>query len=279
MALLQKAYLGATPLFRNTSFFEDDGAVPIDESSAVTVTANASAHTKGSWTELIASASANASWLILVVQNINTTTVDTNTLLDVGTGASGSEAAAISNIAVGGAITSGVNGIVIPIPIKIDSGTRIAARIQSVVTGGKTAGITAFLFDAGDHAVAPTSFDVIGTDAATSAGTAYSGASGTYVQAIASTSNKYRGVIFVPSTNSATVGGITINARIATGASGAEQDFATSRAGYQNNEAVFNVPPYLTLFGKNIPAGSRLSVKHDIAATPDRYGFCLIGIR
>jgi hypothetical protein len=279
MALLQKAYLGSTALFRNTSFFEDNGAVPIDESSAVTVTANASAHTKGSWTELIASASANASWLIVVVQNINTASVDTKTLLDVGTGASGSEAAAISNIAVGGAITSATNGVVIPIPIKIDSGTRIAARIQSVVTGGKTASITAFLFDAGDHAVAPTSFDVIGTDAATSAGTAYSGASGTYVQAIASTSNKYRGVIFVPSTNNATVGGITVNARIATGASGAEQDFAVSRAVYQNNEAVFTLQPFLTLFGKNIPAGSRLSVKHDIAATPDRYGFCLIGIR
>ena len=62
------------------------------------------------------------------------------------------------------------------------------------------------------------------------------------------------------------------------GASGSEQSFGLTLAQYGNNESLSIIPPYLSLFGRNIPAGSRLAVRHDIAATPDRYGFTLIGI-
>jgi hypothetical protein len=32
------------------------------------------------------------------------------------------------------------------------------------------------------------------------------------------------------------------------------------------------------VFGRNIPSGSRLAVRHAIAANPSNYGFTLIGI-
>jgi hypothetical protein len=278
MALLQKAYLGATPLFRNVDWFEDAYTL-VNNGGLVTITANTSAHTKGSWSELIASASANASLLVLLVQDVSTGAANTATLVDLATGASGSESAIASNIAVGGAITTtGPTGVCTAIPLKIASGTRLSARIQSVVTGGKTATVQAILVDAGDFATAPTTVDVIGTDTATSQGVNFSGASGTWVQATASTSQAYRAVAIVPSTHSASILGGEFRFDLGVGASGSEVVFGFTTASYANNESVQSIPPYLSLFGRNIPAGSRLAVRHNITTGPGGYGVTLIGI-
>jgi hypothetical protein len=279
MALLQKAYLGATPLFRNVDWFEAS-YTPVNSSAEVSLTANTSAHTKGSYSELIASTSANASLLVLMVQDVSAAATNTATLIDIATGASGSETDIIGNLAVGGALTTtGPTGVAVAVPLKIASGTRISARIQSVVTGGKTATAQVFLFDVGgDYATTPTSVDVITGDTATSQGISFSGASGTWVQAIASTSRAYRAVAIMPSTHNSNILTIGPQLEIGVGASGSEQAFGLTAASYVNNEAVQSSPPYLSLFGRNIPAGSRLAVKHNIAANPDRYGFTLIGI-
>jgi hypothetical protein len=279
MALLQKAYLGATPLFRNVDWFEAS-YTPVNSSAEVSLTANTSAHTKGSYSELIASTSANAGLLVLMVQDISTAATNTATLIDIATGASGSETDIIGNLAVGGALnTAGPTGVAVAVPLKIASGTRISARIQSVVTGGKTATAQVFLFDVGgDYATAPTSVDVIGGDTANSQGISFSGASGTWVQATASTSQAYRAVAIVPSMHSTSISTIAPQLELGVGAAGSEQVFGLTVASYGNSETVLSSPPYLSLFGRNIPAGSRLAVKHSIAATPDRYGFTLIGI-
>jgi hypothetical protein len=278
MALLQKAYLGATPLFRNVDWFEDAYTL-VDNGSLVTVTADTAAHTKGAWSELIASTSANASVLFLLVQDISSAGTNTATLVDLATGASGSESAIASDIAVGGAVTTaGPTGICTTIPIKIASGTRLSARIQSVITGGKTATVQAILYNAGDYATAPTSVDVIGGNTANSRGAAFSGASGTWVQAIASTTQAYRAVAIVPSMHDSTISTIETQLDLGVGASGSEVVFGTTIVGYNASENVQSSPPYLSLFGRNIPAGSRLAVRHNIASLSARYGFCLIGI-
>jgi hypothetical protein len=278
MALLQKAYLGATPLFRNEDWFAESYDL-INESSVVTVTANSSAHTKGAWSQIIASASANASLLILLVKDIQTSTANTATLLDLATGASGSETAFASNIAVGGAVTSTTDGIVFAIPIKIANGTRLSARIQSVVTGGKTASVQAYLFNVGDFSTAPTSVDVIGGNTANSEGISCSGSSGTWVEAIASTSQAYRAVALVPSTHNASVGFANIvQYDVGVGAAGNEVDFGLVKFVTTTQESVRSTPPYLSLFGANIPAGSRLAVRHNTTTQPERIGFTLIAI-
>jgi len=280
MALLQKAYLGATPLFRNEDWFEQSSYTLVNASAEVSITANTSAHTKGSYSELIASSSANAGLLVLMVQDIHASTVNTATLIDIATGASGSETDIIGNLAVGGAVTTtGPTGIVVAVPFKIASGTRLAARIQSVVTGGKTATAQVFLLTAGsDYATAPTSVDVIGGNTANSEGISFSGASGTWVQATASTSRAYRAVALVPSAHNGGLATINPQLELGVGAAGSEQAFGLAIVGYNTNESVLSLPPYLSLFGRNIPAGSRLAVKHNIAANPGHYGFTLIGI-
>jgi hypothetical protein len=280
MALLQKAYLGSTPLFRNEDWFEQSSYTLVNASAEVSITANTSAHTKGSYSELIASTSANTGLLVLMVQDIAVVSTNTATLIDIATGASGSETDIIGNLAVGGAVTTaGPTGVAVSIPFQIPSGTRLSARIQSVVTGGKTATAQVFLFDVGgDYATAPTSVDVITGDTATSEGISFSGSSGTWVQAIASTSRAYRAVAIVPSTHNSSISAFSPQFEVGVGSSGSEQTFGVTIVNYNANEFVQSSPPYLSLFGRNIPSGSRLAVKHNIGANPNRYGFTLIGI-
>ena len=282
MALLQKGYLGATPLFRNEDWFEDGSPNLVDVSSSVILTADTVAHTKGAWSQVIASTSADVSFLWVRASAFDADATNVASLLDLGTGASGSEAAFASNIAVGGASgvgSAGLQAIIFGVPVKIASGTRIAARMQSVVTGGRTGRVEIFAMNAGDYTTAPTTVDVIGTDTATSQGTSFSGASGTWVQGIASTSQAYRAIGVVLSTHDTNIGNFN-NAQfeMGVGASGSEVAFGSLRYNFNGNERLGITAPFTFLFGRNIPAGSRLAVKHPFPSNPERQGFTLIGI-
>jgi len=274
MALLQKGYLGSTPLWRDLVWYEMSSRKTIASSSA-SCTANTAAHTKGAWSQIIASTSAQGSWLHVNCSAFNTTATNTASLLDIAIGASGSEVAIISNVAVGGAAST-----YFTFPVQIPSGSRLSARIQSVVTGGKTGTVTLFVVDAGDYAASPTSVDVIGTSTANSQGTSFTGASGTWVQATASTSRAYRAISFVPSTHDSDIATITNSlAEIGVGAAGSEIDFASQRWTSNANEFIGTAQPFpIDPHGRAIPSGSRLAVRHAITANPSKYGFCLIGI-
>jgi hypothetical protein len=281
MALLQKAYLGSTALWRGTGWYEDAPFNTVNISSDVTVTADSSAHTKGAWSEIVASTSANASLLYVRVGGVGAGAANTAALLDIGTGASGSETAIAENIAIGSAGNSGAPAsfMMFALPYKLPSGTRISARIQSVVTGGETATVTMFVLDAGNYDATPASVDVIGASTANSQGTSFSGASGTWVQGIASTTRAYRAVGLVLSAHSSSLTNVTdATFEVGVGASGSEVSLGQLRHTYTTSETSSSVIPFISVFGRNIPSGSRLAVKHSIAANPDRYGFCLIGI-
>jgi hypothetical protein len=272
MALLQKGYLGATPLFRNIAWY--DAFAPFFLQAASTnVTTAATAHTKGSWSQSFASASGDVSLVALYVFNLATSTANSAALIDIGTGASGSETVVVPNIAVGGA--SEPNFYLFP--LKIASGTRIAVRAQGAQTS-KTFRADLTTFSTNDYAIAPTTLDAIGSSTANSQGTSFSGASGTWVEATASTSRAYRAVVLVPSTHDTDIVTGSPTLTVGVGASGSEVEFGIARPNYLNSEACRFNQPYITLFTRNIPAGSRLAVKHTIAADPSKYGFCLIGI-
>jgi hypothetical protein len=231
---------------------------------------------------LVASTSADASYLVIDVGGIAAVSTDTATLLDIGTGASGSETALIQNVAVGSASRGTGIGFVFGVPIKIASGTRLSARIQSVVAGGKTGTVIVRTFDMGDYAHAPTACDVIGTDTATSAGTAMTGASGTYAQVTASTANAYKAIVMVPSASSNNVGGLALQFTLASGASGSEVDLGAVNGVYSTSETAQNFGPSVNsplLVGGPIAAGTRLAVKHNTGFSAAPYDITLIGIR
>lgn len=281
MALLQKAYLGATPLFRQLNWYEDGAPIIVNKPNNAVPVADTAAHTKGAWTQIIASTSADASFLILNIGSVGATATNTATLLDIATGASGSETAIASNIAIGAARASTggpIAGSFVGFPCKIPSGTRLSCRIQSVVTGGKTAVVGTTLVNAGDYANAPTTVDVLGTSTATSQGTSFSGSSGSWTEVVSSTSQAYRAVAMLGSAHDSDTASITVTLGVGVGASGSEVEFGSTFIRYDNNETCGLYEPWLYLFGRNIPAGSRLAVKHNIAANPAKYGVTLIGI-
>lgn len=254
---------------------------PPNETGSVSVAANSSAHTKGAWTEIIASTSVDATLLLINVTAIGVSSTNTATLVDVALGSSGNEVAVVSNVAVGGAAqvaAAGTDeGLYLPLPVYIPAGSRISARIQSVVTGGKTATVRAQTFSLGR--IAPSSAISIGGNTATSGGVQMSGASGTYVEVIASTAQDFSALSIVPSIESNNVVGAVLTYTLAIGAAGSEVDIDALRFQVLGTEQIATNRPYdFNLVARSIPSGTRLSIKHDIAANPERYAVTLIGV-
>jgi len=283
MANLQKAYLAATPLFKDLAWWQIASNQLVSQGGPTTVTAAATAHTKGSWTQIIASTASNASALAITITDVGANGFNTAALIDIGFGASGSETVKIADVAVGGARGTGnvaaFGGLTFVIPLQVPSGTRIACRIQGVIASD-TASVSIQALDTSDYSLAPTSVDTIGGDTATSGAIGMSGASGTWVELVASTSQAYRGIVLVPSI-AATAGTNTIvtTYEIGTGAAASEVTFGFINAHYTSAEEISTGRMVATpVLGKLIPAGTRIAVKHSFSSNQGIYQVTLIGI-
>jgi hypothetical protein len=256
--------------------------VEIVTSGIATPIANTSAHTKGAWEELVASTPANVEFLLVEVTSVQSNGANTASLLDLAVGALGSETAIVSNVGVGGAIPTGSAGtnkpLIVPLAVSVPSGSRLSCRIQSVVTGGKTASVSVVGY-AERTLTLPTAVDALGASTATSEGANMDGASGTWVEIVASTAQAYRAVTLVPSVHNAVIATQLITYEIGFGASGSEQVIGTWQATTTTAELVRSENGGWPWFATaNIPAGSRIAVRHDIATNPARYGVTVIGI-
>lgn len=225
---------------------------------AVSVTSSSTTHTKGAWTELIASTSAASDLLMLTIFNSSSGTA-TESLLDIGIGAAGAETAIISNIVAGemNNASAGFRNDVV-FPIAIGAGVRVAARMQSVASS-RSASIYTTTMTTG--ATSPTSLDTIGATTATSRGTNLP-TSNTYVELTASTSQEYKAIVMLPAgaTNNTPAGTSTYT--LGYGSAGSEVTIGTLAVATNSLEfttiASQEIPfvRYLT-----IPAGTRLAVK------------------
>lgn len=270
MPLLQKAYLGSTALFKDTAWFENDDTSLVASNNDATITADTNANTKGAWTQLIASTAGQTTFAAVAVGSVGASATNTATLLDLAVGASGSEVAIASNVAIGSANSGGqigTQGISVAFPVDIPSGSRVSARIQSVVTGGKTARLSIYLYDYGDNALVPASVDVLGTTTNNSEGTSL-GASNAWQQVVASTSQAYTGVCLVPSAAStAMISASGVQLDVGVGASGSEVVFGSITTGATGAELIMNYIAQPVFFSRAIPAGSRLAVRQSSANT------------
>ena len=114
------------------------------------ITAHTSAHTKGSYTQLVASTSFTSTWGLLQLRSYD---LGLNAfLIDIATGGAGSESVRIANVPLIGqfnvVLTPGVL-----LPLAIASGTRVAARCQCAGAGGNRVKVGLLLLDSG---MAPT---------------------------------------------------------------------------------------------------------------------------
>lgn len=255
------------------------------------ITASSTANTPGSWVQLLANNAVSSTDTIQCVifqaiGNNQATTADNSMLLDIGTGAAGSETVVAPNIAIGGAFNSGGQGPCFCLPIRIAGATRVAARVRSA-TGSRTITLSVVGFT-GAAATAPfvdrlpTSVDTLGTSTSTSAGTAMSGSSGTWVEISSATTTDYQALVVVPS-GPGNVSGATLTEfrlDLGIGASGSEQAVAFINGFYTGNTVV--VPrvalSFSSLYGGFVPAGSRIAVRHNLAANPERVCACVIGV-
>lgn len=245
-----------------------DNSVPLGNgATGTTVTASATANTYGAWTELIASTSFDVS-CIAARSNTNATGVNSGSVTEFGIGAAGSEVALFAFAS--GSHTASTNFIV---PIAIPSGTRIAARLQSVgsslTSGIRVNPIKTF----GDFASAST-VDVYGVNLTTSRGVNIA-TSNAWTEITSSTTRNYRGLILLPSAANATLATENPVFRLGTGASGSETIIAYMRITSNVNEQIL-YPGITFYYAGHVPAGTRLSVSH--SSTQTYYDACVIGV-
>lgn len=239
---------------------------PVGGWASATVTANASAHTKGAWTELIASTAFDVDALDIDVGNVSASGVNTATLLDIGVGAAASETVIIPDVAVGGALFGDTIanrvGISFRVPIRIPKGSRVSARIQSIVTGGKTATVNVRPLHSAIPVPVGSTVDVIGTSTGTSQAAATSGTTDTWTE-IGTTSRAYDALVFVPSlATSAAAQGERVMF-LGVGASGSEVAIHTRTSVVLGTTENYKLSDGCAgaLVRRYTPAGTRLAVK------------------
>lgn len=254
------------------------------------MTASATANTAGAFVQYIASNAIAATDTISALHiqgtgNNQSNTADNSMLLDIATGASGAEVIIAEGIAVGGLQNSAGFGPLFTLPILIPGATRVACRVRAA-TGSRVLTMTQ-LWASGSTSRnpfadrLPTSVDVLGTNSATSTGTAMSGGSGTWTQIVASTSRDYQALLVVPSGPfSGATTAVSWRLDLGVGAAGAEVPLAYYRGNISSTGAVgiAGQSASTLLAGGFFPAGTRIAVRHDLASNPERLCACVIGV-
>jgi hypothetical protein len=159
-----------------------------------TPAADATIHTKGAWTELIASTSDDCTMVVIRLGTVNQTGVSTGVLVDIGTGAAASESVVVANLNAGFAANLSASFY---LPLAIASGTRISARCQAEVSAD-TVSITIETYAGGNRTAS--AIDTIGANTATSRGVDVAAgvneAEGSWVEIEDSTANTYAGLLY-----------------------------------------------------------------------------------
>lgn len=242
-------------------------------STSVTVTASATPHTKGLWSELVASTSTQSQFLTLfLVTATSQATTSTPILMDIGFGAAASEVVVIPNLSLG-AMDIGYS---VTFPINVPKGTRIAARIQGAVISETAIIVVSLSKSVGFNA--PARIDTYGVDTATSLGVPLP-TSNTYAEVTASTTQPYQMLIASVAVGSTSTvwANATSTYTVAVGASGSEVAIATFDVRTSTNETFFLAALHGVSVVGHVPAGTRIAVKQQTGA--DYRGVIVHGVR
>lgn len=156
------------------------------------VTPNATAHTKGSWQELIASTSQDwQGFYVSIQRGVQTTTGEY--LVDIALGAASSEQVIIPNMRMTGTSAAlGDIGATYWCPVKVPAGSRVAARCQFSAASGPAIRVHTTGYGPHPHVPLYNTADSYGTSTSTSKGVAQAASSGSkssWAQLVASTTN------------------------------------------------------------------------------------------
>jgi hypothetical protein len=118
----------ADNLYKSNAFFSSDFSA--NGGAGVTVDPGGTAHTKGAWVQVDASAGGDSDWVLVSIGTAQNAAAAVATwLVDIGTGEAASEAGIITNLPFA-TDTSEIGQAYYVIPLPIASGSRIAVRAQ-----------------------------------------------------------------------------------------------------------------------------------------------------
>jgi len=238
----------------------------------ITVTAGATAHTKGSWTQLISSTSHDAYGIWIGIDGIHVSAAATPYLVDIGVGPAGSEQVIIPNLDVWGAdaTAAGLNPHLFWFPVYIPAGSRVAARSQSA-TANKTCRVMVMLDGVpwyGLWGLGPV-VDY-GTDLANSSGTSVtpgSGAFGSWVQLGTTTRDHTFWTVSMDWLTNAVVSALTTLVEVGVGPSGSQRSLGVLRFRSTAAEQIAGGPFPLFLASLPVPAGTPVWARAASGAT------------
>lgn len=249
--------------------------------TAQTSTTTGAANTKGSYTQLTASTTADATCLMV---ESNTVASGNATSKDIAIGAAGSEKIIIPDLVDASPAVSFHNYTFWP--VSIPSGTRIAFRAQST-SASDTPSISIWLFDNGTMGRGSGIIDTIGFVSASTQGTtvdagATANTKGSYAQITASTSVDYAGFCCHFDTlavNFAASVGFLID--IAIGAAASEKVIIPNLY-VRGQGGGMMMPPFTPWFDMPIRSGTRIAVRAQCSSntsTNRQFGFIFYGLR
>jgi hypothetical protein len=230
----------------------------------LTLTAHASAHTKGAWTQLSSALPFDA----YLTFHCSDASLDYDYLFDIGIGAAGSEIVLVSNMLWCTSTIYTLASGIWTVPIIIPKGTRVAARCQCSTAGSKVAIVNYQAIYTGGfgHEGLCNFSDTYGANTADSGGTsidpggtAYSW--GAWTQLTAATTRNIKGLICAVGTQ-LDLARTTAYwfASIGVGGAGFESSLITFTF---NLRTTYNLmlPSPTVFFPVSIPAGTRLSAR------------------
>lgn len=229
-----------------------------------TVAASATANAVGNWVQLFPASGfpVDIVRVFIAQTGLNASASNTQTLLDIGIGPSGSEVAVVSDVAIGGSMPF----MSLQIPIAIEANTRIVVRTRSAVAS-KSCTMGMFLYGGGTGLESGYRAVTYGAVTSGSRGTILTapGATNTeaaWTQLSASTTAGMRWMVIgiaMPNTTAVTASDGLLD--IGVGAAAAEVAVITDIP-YRTTASEDINAPYPLTFPVNIPAGSRLVARY-----------------
>ena len=227
-----------------------------------TVTASATADTKGSWVELT-SATTFPSEVLYLRLAAQTTCIPT--YVDIGVGAAASETVVLSNMQA----PSTADGSVMRIPIRIPTGVRVAARCQATV-GSSAVWVSGTLESANwDRPVGfgrCTTYGFGGSyGAVVSGGGAHT--KGSWVEVTSSTTNDISHLMVAITSADTTLSNQFFMFDVGVGSAGSEVVRIANQSFHTTSGEVLT--PSFFSYDVHIPAGSRIAIRHQSILTSD----------
>jgi hypothetical protein len=259
--------LGIARTYAGGQFDHNLPATPSTSAPGTTVTANASTHTKGSYSPLIASTAYD--WHGFWLYTINTATSNTVTdmLLDIAIGAAASEQIILPNLMCGwrGPVSEGFAGYYIP--LFIPRGTRVSAACQAAISADT---VVVSIFGVSGNSGLPgplfTNCDAYGIDSATSSGTSHtagnSGAESTDANVGGTTSRPYGAVLLGVAGGGTVTSSVGYHWELTIGGTTHAEWYT-----YNTSAEVIHGPMPHCPIGVSIPTGTQLQIQAEASGT------------